>query len=111
MILRPDSSNLFDDSQQLDGGNDYPNQMTSTLYKPQDLTGKEKAVENGESQEVSQITVPKVADETMWEKSPELSPLLHERRQSFNFCQTVFYFMANSRTFNITGQRNHHILN
>jgi hypothetical protein len=76
-----------------DGGNDYPNQML-TPYQPKDLKGKEKAVENEESQEV-QITVPKVVNETMFhvmEKSPELSPPLHEQSQSF------FYSTANSGT-------------
>ena len=84
----------------LDGGNDYPNQMTSTPYKPKDVKDKERGEnekeksENEESQEASvQITVPKVVDETIFhanEKSPKLASPLDELGQSLSFGQTIF---------------------
>lgn len=80
----------------LDSGDDYPNQMTSTPYKPKDLRGKEKATEVN-----LQITLPNVVDETIFhakEKSPEFPEALHERSQSFSFGQTIFHSMVNSET-------------
>ena len=86
-----------------DNGNDRPNHMTSTPYKPKDPKGKEKAIDNEEPKDkaIIQITVPNSVDETNFhakEKSPKLPPSLHERSQSFSFGQTVFYSMANSGT-------------
>ena len=81
-----------------DSGHDYPNQMTSTPYKPKDVKGKENGVENEQSQDASvQITVPKVVDETIFhakEKSIKLASPLHELGQSLSFGQTMFYSMA-----------------
>ena len=92
-------SSVNEHSELLSGGdNNYPNQMTSTPYKPKDAKSKGKGVENEESQEASvQITVPKVVDETIFhamEKPPKLAPPLHELGQSSSFGQTMYFSMA-----------------
>jgi hypothetical protein len=84
-----------------DGSNNYPNQMTSTPYKPKEVKEKKKTIENEESQEKPSIQVPKAVDETIFhakEKSPQLPLPLHEQSQPFSFGQTVFYSMTNSGT-------------
>ena len=84
-----------------DHGDNYPHQMSSTRYQPKDLKGKGNAIENEESREDVQVTVPKVVQETInhtKEKSPKLPPPHRERSQSFNFVPTVFYSVTNSGT-------------
>jgi len=91
-------SSVNEHSGLLSDGNNYPNQMTSTPYKPKDVKGKEKDVENEESQEANvQITAPRVVDETIFhakEKSPKLASPLHELGRSLSFGQTMFFSMS-----------------
>ena len=81
----------------------YSNNMTSTPYRPKDPKGKgkEKAAEEPEKQEEGKplMVVPEIIDKTIFhakEKLPKFAPPLHERSQSLNFGQTLFYSMANS---------------
>ena len=96
-INAPNFSSVNEHSELLsDSGNGgYPNQMTSTPYKPKDVKDKEKGVENEAFQEAGvQITAPKVVDETIFhakEKSPKLAPPLG---QSLSFGQTMFFSMT-----------------